>query len=135
MKWALVLVLCLAGAAVWVRFAPSDPTRWHRMAEDMQPRDLGNGAVRVVDVEEGALAHLDAIIRDTPRTRVLAGAVTEGMVTYVTRTAVIGFPDYTTFRLRDGQIEIFGRARYGLSDLGVNAARIDGWLDALRQGG
>ncbi len=56
------------------------------------------------------------------------------MVTYITRTAVIGFPDYTTVRLRDGRVEIYGRARYGLSDLGVNAARIDSWLEALAQG-
>ncbi len=135
MKWAVVLLLCLLGAATWVRFAPSDPARWHRMAEDLQPGDLGNGAVRVVEARQEALAELDAIIRATPRTRLLAGAVAEGMLTYVTRSAVIGFPDYTTVRLADGQIAIYGRARYGLSDLGVNAARIDGWLDALRQGG
>lgn len=133
-----VLAVCIAvmlTLLLYVRLAPDDPGRWHRMAEDLQPGDLGNGAVRVVEAQQGALAELDAIIRATPRTRVLAGSVAEGMLTYVTRSAVIGFPDYTTLRFANGRIAIFGRARYGLSDLGVNAARIDGWLDALRQGG
>ena len=105
------------------------------MPADLLVADLGNGAVRIIEAGTDDLARLDTIIRGTARTQVLAGSVEAGMITYVTRSAAIGFPDYTTIRLRDGQIEIFGRARYGASDLGVNAARIDGWLDALAQRG
>ena len=55
------------------------------------------------------------------------------MITYVTRSALFRFPDYTTVRHRDAQIEIYGRLRFGRSDLGVNAARIDRWLERFRR--
>jgi uncharacterized protein (DUF1499 family) len=59
----------------------------------------------------------------------------KGAKLYVTRSAVFGFPDYTTLRRAGDQLEIYGRLRFGKSDLGVNATRIDGWLMRLRQGG
>ena len=43
-----------------------------------------------------ALAAIDAAARATPRTRVLAGSVEAGMITYVTRSRLWAFPDYTT---------------------------------------
>jgi hypothetical protein len=127
----LVLVAIVAGMA-YVRLAPSDPARWHAMPESLAPGDLAGGAVRVVP---GDLAALDAIIRATPRSRVLAGDVAQGMITYVTRSRVFGFPDYTTVRQSGERLEIYGRLRFGKSDLGVNAARIDGWLQRLGQAG
>ncbi|HKL56233.1 MAG TPA: DUF1499 domain-containing protein [Roseovarius sp.] len=126
-----LLVLILAGLA-FIRLAPSDPARWHQMPESVTDRDLDGGAMRRV---EGDLAALDAIIRDTPRTRVLAGSPDQGMITYVSRSRVFGFPDYTTVRQSGDMLEIYGRLRFGKSDLGVNAARIDGWLDRLAQSG
>lgn len=128
----VLVILTLGGFAVWVRVAPTDVTRWHQMPETIQTSDLANGAIRVA---EGELAALDQFVRATPRTIVLTGSVSDGMITYETRSTVFGFPDYTTVRQTEGQLEIFGRARYGLKDLGVNAARIDGWLRAMRQGG
>ncbi len=124
-----VLVLAVALLA-FIRLAPSDPLRWHQMPGTITNRDLEGGAMRRV---EGDLAAFDAIIRATPRTRVLAGSVAEGMVTYVTRSRVFGFPDYTTVRQADDMLEIYGRLRFGRSDLGVNAARIDGWLERLAE--
>ncbi|WP_428515957.1 DUF1499 domain-containing protein [Roseovarius sp.] len=87
--------------------------------------------MRVVSDDGDTLARLDTIIRDTSRTTVLAGSVDEGMITYVTRSALWGFPDYTTVAHRDGRIVLYGRARFGKSDLGVNAKRLDGWLAQL----
>lgn len=131
----LILGLVLLGIVAllgFVRLAPSDPMRWHQMPDNVTDRDLEGGAMREV---EGDLAALDAIIRATPRTEVLAGDVARGMITYVTRSRVFGFPDYTTVRQAGARLEIYGRLRFGRSDLGVNAARIDGWLERLRQGG
>jgi uncharacterized protein (DUF1499 family) len=91
--------------------------------------------MRVIASEPNTLERLDVIIRATPRTHVLAGTPESGMITYVTRSAVFGFPDYTTLRRAGDQLEIYGRLRFGKSDLGVNATRIDGWLMRLRQGG
>lgn len=133
MKLVLSLgLLVIVAVLAYVRLAPSDPARWHRMPENITNRDLEGGVMRQVT---GDLATLDGIIRATPRTRVLAGEVGQGMVTYVTRSRVIGFPDYTTVRQDSEALEIFGRLRFGKSDLGVNAARVDGWLQRLGQAG
>jgi hypothetical protein len=124
-----VLVLAVALLA-FIRLAPSDPLRWHQMPDTITNRDLEGGAMRRV---AGDLAALDAIIRATPRTRVLAGSVADRMVTYVTRSRIMGFPDYTTVRQVGEMLEIYGRLRFGRSDLGVNAARIDRWLGRLAE--
>lgn len=130
----LVLIVAgVAGAMAYVRFAPHDVARWHQMPAAVTNRDFKAGAMRIVGGD--GLQRLNEIILATPRTRVLAGSVEAGMITYVTRSAVFGFPDYTTIRLAGTQIEIIGRLRFGRSDFGVNAARIDRWLGALAERG
>lgn len=142
----LVLVgvgLALAGAA-WVRLAPSDPAVWH-----VDPKAAAPGEGRFVVRPEGGdvafpvsalspaelLGRLDAVAMATPRTMRLAGSVDEGRITYVTRTKGLGFPDYTTVEAVEGpggtSLAIFARLRFGKSDLGVNRARVEGWLAAL----
>ena len=78
---------------------------------------------------------LDAIIMATPRTRRLAGSVEDGQITYVTRSRILGMPDYTTIAARPAEggasVAIYGRLRFGKADLGVNKARIDRWLTQL----
>lgn len=135
MKWLIPMLaaaaLLLAGLAIWVRIAPTDPAAWHGIPEEVPRRHSANSDLREID---GSLATLDAIIRATPRTERLAGSVEDGMVTYVTRTALFGFPDYTTVRQDGARLTIFARSRFGKSDLGVNAARVEGWLALLGQG-
>ena len=131
----IVLLAIVVGLGLYVRLAPSDPGRWHAMPEAMENRDLDGGADRVIDVSEGDLARLHGIALATPRTLALAGSVDEGMITYVTRSRLFGFPDYTTVEEADGQIKIHARLRFGKMDMGVNAARVDGWLADLRQSG
>lgn len=127
----VVLVLALIAFAVYVRLAPLNAEDWHVLPDALEPGDGRSSAVRVVSDAGETLSRLDTIIRDTSRTTVLAGSVNEGMITYVTRSALWGFPDYTTVAQRDGRIVLYGRARFGKSDLGVNAKRLDGWLSQL----
>jgi len=129
-----VILLIVAGVG-YIRLAPGDVERWHVMPDQVTEQTLPGGAIRVIPSADGAFERLDAIIRTTPRTHVLAGTPDSGMITYVTRSAVFGFPDYTTLRRAGDQLEIYGRLRFGKSDLGVNVARVDGWLMRLRQGG
>jgi len=138
MKWGfvascVVLVLVVA-LGVYVRIAPSDPARWHQMPDGITNRDYDGGAMRVIGAGQNGLERLHEIILRSPRTEVLAGSPDEGMITYVSRSRVFGFPDYTTVRQAGPQLELHGRLRFGKSDLGVNAARIDGWLQAFAQG-
>lgn len=127
-----VLLATLAIGAAYVRLAPSDPARWHVAREILADRDLAGGVLRRVEAGADGLERLDAVARGWPRTRVLAGSVAEGMITYVTRSAVWGFPDYTTVRQADGALEINARLRFGRSDFGVNRKRVEAWLAQIR---
>ncbi len=127
--WLLVAVAVLLGG--YIRLAPSDPDRWH-VAPQGTNRDLPNGVVRVVETGSDGLARLSAIARAAPRTRVLAGSVDAGMVTYVTRSRVFGFPDYTTVQQDGDMLRIYARSRFGRKDFSVNRARINGWLALLQ---
>lgn len=134
MKWfglGLALLLVAVGAMAWIRLAADDVARWHQLPAEVHDRDMDGGVMRVVT---GDLADLDRIIRAEPRTQVLAGSVDEGLITYVTRSKVFGFPDYTTVAQRGGDLAVHARLRYGRSDMGVNKARVERWLAALRQG-
>ncbi|MDX5401226.1 MAG: DUF1499 domain-containing protein [Rhodobacterales bacterium] len=134
MKLLSLILLAVLGFALWVRLAPSDPARWHVSAGDVGNRDFAGAVIRMIPAGPGDMARLDRIIRATPRTTLLAGSPEEGMVTYITRSRLWGFPDYTTIEARAGSIVIHGRLRFGSSDMGVNRARVEGWIAALDSG-
>lgn len=126
----LAFGLCIAGLA-YIRLAPSDAARWHVPLAFIEDADLARGAQRIFETGPDGVARLDVIARDTPRTSVLAGSFEDGMVTYVTRSRGIGFPDYTTAQ-QDGDIlKVYGRLRFGVSDIGVNRDRLEQWGKAV----
>ena len=134
--WCLVTVIVLlVGVAIWVRIAPSDIDEWHVMPAGVTDRDFSGGAMRIIGAGDEGLLRLDEIIREEPRTEVLAGSVESGLITYVSRSRWFGFPDYTTVRATGKQIEIYGRLRFGQSDLGVNRERLERWITRFTEGG
>lgn len=139
---ALIAAAGMVGLAAFVRLAPHDPARWHVMpdlpgqGDEMREAPGGHTAAHVTALPPAeALARIDAIARETPRTTVLAGSVAEGLITYVTRSRLWGFPDYTTVSAAphpDGaRLVIDARLRFGQSDMGVNRARVSEWLAAF----
>jgi uncharacterized protein (DUF1499 family) len=108
-----------------VRIAPSDPNRWHVSIEEEIETNFAGGAVRILPNGPEALKLLNTMMLNIPRTKVLAGSLEQGRITYITRTKLIGFPDYTTIENSDGIIKLFARLRFGTNDLGVNAARLE----------
>jgi hypothetical protein len=132
--WAILAAL--VGLAAYVRLAPSDPARWHvpPVAEG-PPGEVvaaeGAASLRVAGDGPALLARLDAIATATPRTMRLAGSVAEGRITWITRSALWGFPDYTTAQVVPGGLAIEARLRFGRGDMGVNAARLRDWLARL----
>lgn len=127
----VILGLLIVAGLAYVRLAPSDPERWHVAVGEAGSADFAGGARRVMSAEPDRLAEADAWMRALPRTRVLAGSVEEGRITYVTRTKVIGFPDYTTLDATHGDLRAYARLRFGASDLGVNRDRLERLLAAL----
>lgn len=135
MRWSIwIIILAVAGFALWVRLAPTKPDQWHVALGFEQDSTEAGGAKRVIPADAPRFAALDEIIRATPRTSLVAGSLDEEHLTYATRSALWGFPDYTTIQRVNGQIRIWGRLRFGQSDLAVNAGRIDGWLEVLAEG-
>jgi hypothetical protein len=133
---ALLVSMLLTAAVGYVRLAPSDPEAWHT---DPGAGIAGPGShvAKVYLPLSGAeaLAAFDRIALAEPRTLRLAGSPGEGRITYVTRSKWIGFPDYTTVGVVPDQggvwLLIHARLRFGVSDLGVNAARTGRWIAAL----
>jgi hypothetical protein len=140
--WALLAGL--AAFAVYVRLAPSHPARWD-VSPSVHGWDHAGPWDEVVPMEGGAslripaargdptalLARLDAIALATPRTQRLAGSVDAGRITWITRSALLGFPDYTTAEAQKDGLYILSRLRFGRGDMGVNAARLRGWQALL----
>ncbi len=137
---ALGLLVALVAFALYVRLAPTDPARWH--AAPVAEGDWGtvevvglNRATLRLGPDTGApadtLARLDALALATPRTVRLAGSVNDGRITWVTRSALWSFPDYTTAEARPDGLYIEARSRFGEGDMGVNAARLRKWLSHL----
>jgi len=129
-----LLIFTLLGlvvlALLWVRLAPDAPDRWQNVESSNSVGDWPSpGSFEAVRrAEPGALPALHAIIMATTRTKLLSGTLQEARLTYVSRSRVFGFPDYTTVWQTGSELHIFGRLRFGRSDLGVNRARIEGWL-------
>ena len=114
LKLLLPLLVLVVVFATYIRLAPSNPDRWH--VDPSVASDPGSsGVLRKVTSD---LAAFDAIIQTAPRVMVLAGAVSEGHITYVARSRVLGFPDYITVKQVGPELVILSRLRFGKSDLG-----------------
>ncbi|MGR3623589.1 DUF1499 domain-containing protein [Pseudophaeobacter sp.] len=131
----LIWVLLAAVAVIlgFIRLAPVDPFDWNTQPELSEDKEFRGGVFRVVRSGPEGLHLFNQIATSAPRTKLLAGSVEDGMATYVTRTKVIGFPDYTTARQDGDLLKVYARLRFGRSDLGVNKARIDRWLAQMPQ--
>ena len=125
----LAAVVALLG---YVRMAPSDPARWHTAVEASESKDLEGGAIRVIKVAPDVLGQVHQAALNLPRTSVLAGSVAEGRITYVTRSKVMGFPDYTTVEQSGETLKMYARLRFGKSDMGVNAKRLERLVAAAK---
>lgn len=134
-----IIVIALLALLAYVRLAPVEAARWHAAAEGqkMGKTQGANSFIWRAPVQgDGTdiFARLDEVIRATPRTEQIAGSLAEGQVSYVTRTRLMGYPDFTTIGIYGDDpryLEVYGRSRFGRSDLGVNAKRINGWLSQI----
>jgi uncharacterized protein (DUF1499 family) len=111
----------------WYRLVPEDA-----QVDRDSTRD-GEAPTYVQSKDEVARA-FDTFVRSESNVEVLAGAASDGFVTYIQRSTLFGFPDYVSVKfidLPDGgsTIAIFSRARYGRSDFDVNEKRVNRWID------
>ena len=127
MTFLTVVLVAFVALQLVIRLAPSQPENWVISETGQAPGDYpSEGGFRVVRSVEDASAFtrkFEQAILAEPRTRKL-GQV-QGQDIYISRTALWGFPDYTTLAIQDGRAEIYARLRFGKSDMGVNRARLE----------
>lgn len=143
-----LFILVAATLALWIRLSPSDPAIWNLAIADQTPALTGPCADQIRPQHNGAratcllqgdpasvLAKLNAVALATARTTPLAGTSTDGRMTWVSRSKLMGFPDYTTAEVHAAaqgtRLDIYARQRFGDGDAGVNAARLKSWLAQL----
>jgi uncharacterized protein (DUF1499 family) len=137
-------VIAFLGLVVAVRLVPSDPAVWDvDVATVDKPgrpnnwlvRDDGGDAPALILPlpPEAAMARVMAVAAATPRTEVLARG--PARATFVTRSALMSWPDYTTVAVDPvpggSRVTLFARSRFGYGDMGVNRARAEAWLADL----
>ncbi|MGY6411791.1 MAG: DUF1499 domain-containing protein [Alkalilacustris sp.] len=143
---AILALLGVAGAMLYVRLTPSDPAEWHVDPRTAAKPDSPNSwLIRSVGGDAPApefalgpaeLAEVvDGVILAQPRTQRIAGSPEDGHITYVTRTQWMGYPDYVSVRVyptaTGASLAVFSRSRFGHSDLGVNRKRLEEWMAAI----
>jgi uncharacterized protein (DUF1499 family) len=134
MKTVICCVLIVFVAAfAYVRLSPMGVDRWHVDPFEVDPPQKGGALVRFSS-SLGLAATLEAytaVALTTPRTILLAGSPSKARMSFVTRTALWGFPDVTTIGVRETsegtEVAIFARLRFGESDMGVNEKRVTAW--------
>lgn len=136
---ALIVVVIVAAAVV--RLRPLSPKKHHIDVEALIAKGGRGQFSRLVIVQGDPLlvaAKMKAIIEATPRTALLAGTLSvekPQLITrasYVTRSAIWGFPDVTAVKIEASNVgmlvSLHGRLIYGVDDFGVNEARINSWF-------
>lgn len=139
-----ILAIVLVVAVLWLRFGPHDVDAWHvdpgdaDESERAQVRLIGADAPRFPTDVDTLLGKVSEIAKSEPRTKVLEGGSDEGMITFVAYS-IVGFRDYITVKAvaeAGGltKLAIASRSRSPVGyDWGVNAARIDRWLEELKE--
>ncbi|MEM7240949.1 MAG: DUF1499 domain-containing protein [Pseudomonadota bacterium] len=141
--WIVVGFILLLVFFVYVRFAPSKEAVWHIDPTLDHPERLNSFQVtaelEAVGLTKKTLASALSNIfpkLDGERAEILAGSAEEGFLTYISRSKLIGFPDYMSVKIVNiasdkAELAIYARSRFGISDLGKNKARVSAWLKAL----
>ncbi len=136
MRFLLFLIVAVAALIAYIRLAPTNVAKWHKLPDVSGPGDVSSddgflSTRRITTTPAEVLAAVEEQALATPRTEKLKGSVDDGMMTFQTRSAVMGFPDHTTVAVRGDLLIMHGRLRFGRKDLGVNRARIVEWLQSL----
>jgi hypothetical protein len=131
MIWTVLVLAAIAGFG-FIRFASTDVARWHKPIGDAESTNGEGWSARVIPASSDLLSDLHQGMLALERTELVAGSVTEGRLTYITRSKLIGFPDYTTIEQDGDQIKLYARLRFGRSDLGVNGKRLDRLIENVR---
>lgn len=136
MAWKIILgvAILLLIAGLWVRVAPLPKSR---LTAKPGPTEPGAhpmmGGIKVVrplsELPPDAQTRITEIAAATPRTeRVGTG---DDPAAFVTRSKLWAFPDIATIWTAEGNLHVYSHLVFGKGDMGVNAAKVARWFEAL----
>ncbi len=140
-KTFYTLLAALIGLAV-IRLIPVDTEAFHEdpalpEKRRSEVRLIGREAPRYPVEADELLAAFQRIATADFSTRLVEGSVEEGMMTFVSRSPVFGFRDFTTVKAVDeaggAKLSLFARPRGNVYDWGMNEKRSDRWLGELQE--
>jgi len=141
----ICLLICLLLFA-YIRLSKVDQSIWHLDPDSITFNNKSNSfllnynnkGTEIFDISVNSLFnHLNNIIINDNCEKVF-GDINFGLITYVCRSKVFGFPDYVSISFEKldnnkSSISIFSRSRFGKYDFGKNKQRIQKWLTELRK--
>lgn len=117
---------------------PASPNRWLIAPQGITPGAADEPAA-VYDVSPDRLATAwIAVVREQPRTRIVAVSTDGLRIAAEQKSAVFGFVDRISFQamalpaLPGSTLAAYSRAETGYWDLGVNRRRLRAWLAELK---
>lgn len=107
MRIIFLVSIAIVWVMLYVRFSPTRVHQWHKVptfsgAGDYQSPGGFRAVRKLTAPTQDALRAAEQRALATPRTKLIAGSVDEGMLTFETRSLIMGFPDYQQSRLRMG---------------------------------
>lgn len=131
-KSIAILLLLIAAAQAYVRLSPLPRDRLSARPGPFEPGiHPMRGGVKVVrplaELPPDAQARLQAIAAATPRTE----RVGDAPAAFVTRSRLWGFPDIALIWTEGDALHVYSHLVFGGGDMGVNAAKVARWFEAL----
>jgi uncharacterized protein (DUF1499 family) len=145
LKILLICALICFLFFAYIRFSKVDKNIWHLDPDIITLKNESNSFLLQSDIREAETFNIDVnflfntlnniIINDNCEK--IFGNINQGLVTYVCRSKVFGFPDYVsisfkTVDVKRSSISIFSRSRFGRYDFGKNKQRVQKWLTELK---
>ena len=142
MKTLAIMVLVLGLLVLgWIRFRPIDHDRWHVDPADQDAEEnagirlIGREAPRFPADADMVLAALQDIALSEPGTRLLDGDPDEGMMTFISRSGLLGIPSFMTVKaVNEGastKLAMAWRSSGSVSP-DIGRERIDRWMQDMR---
>ena len=146
MKVLLICLLICLLLVAYIKLSKVEQSIWHLDPDSITNVNINNSfllnyankGTKTFNLEVNALFNIlnNIIINDNCEK--VFGDINLGLITYVCRSKVFGFPDYVSINFKNldinkSSLSIFSRSRFGRNDFGKNKQRIQKWLTELKK--
>ena len=146
MKVLLICLLICLLLFAYIRLSKVEQSIWHLDPDSISNVNINNSfllnyankGTKTFNLDVNALFNIlnNIIINDNCEK--VFGDINLGLITYVCRSKMFGFPDYVSINFKNlgvnkSSLSIFSRSRFGWYDFGKNKQRVQKWLTELKK--